>query len=70
MIHMLEKLRDHKRYVSLPAVPLHTYQVCPKIRQHLSQFSSRVLSASSAPDTGAGDVKMEVDSMASTPLGD
>ena len=47
----------------------YTNQSTPKYRQHLLQFSSRVLSASSTRDTGAGDVKMEVDSMASTPLG-
>jgi hypothetical protein len=66
IIDMLEKLRDHKQYV-----PDETFfkvfflYVC-STRQQLSQFSTCILSSSGG--SVDGDVKMEVDSMASTPF--
>jgi hypothetical protein len=63
IIDMLEKLRDHKQYVRDEGIKLSlTYETT---RQQLSQFSTRALSSGGAM---TDDMKMEIDSMASTPL--
>jgi hypothetical protein len=67
IIDMLEKLRDHKQYVPDETFFLkYSFLYVCSTRQQLSQFSTCILSSSRG--SVDGDVKMEVDSMASTPL--
>ena len=68
IIAMLEEMRDHKRYAA--AVP----EMCPLLaeyrpcRRQLAEFSARAVSTGYGGGGGEEqEIKMEVDSTASTP---
>lgn len=67
VIDMLERLRDHKQYVIyLPLTRLKVSLDAITCRRQLNQFSTRILASSSGHFSE--ETKMEIDSMASTPL--